>query len=34
MRIENMPLDGVKLVKPDVFEDYRGTNFELYNETR
>ena len=34
MRIDNTPLDGVKLVKPVVYEDYRGTNFELYNETK
>ena len=34
MRIENTPLDGVKLVKPVVYEDHRGTNFELYNETK
>lgn len=31
MIIEETDLDGVKLIKPNVHEDYRGTNFELYN---
>ena len=31
MIIENTDLDGVKLIKPIVHEDYRGTNFESYN---
>jgi dTDP-4-dehydrorhamnose 3,5-epimerase len=34
MRILNTVLDGVKLVQPVVYEDYRGTNFEAYNETK
>lgn len=31
MNIEYTDLDGVMLIKPNVHEDYRGTNFELYN---
>ena len=31
MIIEDIDLDGVKLIKPKVHEDYRGTNFESYN---
>ena len=31
MIIEETDLDGVKLIKPTIHEDYRGTNFELYN---
>ena len=31
MIIEDTDLDGVKLIKPTVHEDYRGTNFESYN---
>ena len=34
MRILNTVLDGVKLVQPVVYEDFRGTNFEAYNETK
>jgi dTDP-4-dehydrorhamnose 3,5-epimerase len=34
MRILDTALDGVKLVQPVVYEDFRGTNFELYNETK
>ena len=34
MKVENTPLDGVKLIKPDFYEDYRGTNFEAYNEAK
>jgi len=34
MKVENTPLDGVKLIKPDFYEDYRGTNFEAYNEVK
>ena len=32
MRILNMPLHGVKLIQPEIAEDFRGTNFESYNE--
>jgi dTDP-4-dehydrorhamnose 3,5-epimerase len=31
MIIEDTELEGVKLIKPTVHEDYRGTNFESYN---
>lgn len=31
MIIEDTDLDGIKLIKPTVHEDYRGTNFESYN---
>lgn len=31
MIIEATDLDGVKLIKPMVHEDFRGTNFESYN---
>ena len=31
MDIEYTDLDGVKLIKPTIYEDYRGTNFESYN---
>ena len=31
MIIEDTELEGVKLIKPNVHEDYRGTNFESYN---
>jgi len=34
MRILNTVLDGVKLIQPVVHEDFRGTNFETYHETR
>lgn len=34
MKVENTPLDGVKLIMPDFYEDYRGTNFEAYNEAK
>ena len=34
MRIFNTVLDGVKLIQPEVFEDFRGTNFESYNDTK
>jgi dTDP-4-dehydrorhamnose 3,5-epimerase len=34
MRIVNMALDGVKLIQPVVYEDFRGTNFESYHETK
>jgi dTDP-4-dehydrorhamnose 3,5-epimerase len=32
MIVENTELEGVKLIKPIVYEDFRGTNFEAYNE--
>ena len=32
MRILDTVLDGVKLIQPVVYEDFRGTNFESYNE--
>lgn len=31
MNIEDTDLEGVKLIKPTIYEDYRGTNFESYN---
>ena len=31
MIIEDTELEGAKLIKPTVHEDYRGTNFESYN---
>jgi dTDP-4-dehydrorhamnose 3,5-epimerase len=34
MKVENTPLDGVKLIMPNFYEDYRGTNFEAYNEAK
>lgn len=33
MRIETTNLDGVLLIKPDIFEDHRGQFIELYNKT-
>lgn len=27
-------LTGVKLIKPEVYEDFRGTNFESYNRSK
>ncbi len=32
VRIEKTKLDGVLLVKPDIFEDFRGTYTETYNK--
>jgi dTDP-4-dehydrorhamnose 3,5-epimerase len=32
LRILDTVLDGVKLIQPVVYEDFRGTNFESYNE--
>ena len=32
MRIFDTALDGVKLIHPEIFEDFRGTNFESYNK--
>ena len=34
MRILNMPLHGVKLIQPEIAEDFRGTNFESYNQIK
>jgi len=34
MRILNMPLYGVKLIQPEIAEDFRGTNFESYNQVK
>ncbi len=34
MIVENTELEGVKLIKPTVYEDFRGTNFESYNDTK
>jgi len=31
MNIEYTDLEGVKLIKPTIYEDFRGTNFESYN---
>ena len=32
MKIDRTGLEGVLLIKPDVFEDHRGQYIELYNE--
>lgn len=32
MKVEKTSLERVLLIKPDVFEDFRGSNFETYNE--
>ena len=34
MRIVDMPLDGIKMIQPVVYEDFRGTNFESYNQIK
>lgn len=34
MRILNTALDGVKLIQPIIYEDFRGTNFESYNRVK
>jgi dTDP-4-dehydrorhamnose 3,5-epimerase len=31
MNIEYTDLEGVKLIRPTIYEDFRGTNFESYN---
>ena len=31
MRVESTKLDGVLLIKPDIFEDFRGQYVETYN---
>ena len=33
MRIKNTDLEGVLLIKPDIFEDHRGQYVELYNKS-
>ena len=30
MQVENTKLDGVKLIKPAIFEDFRGLYVETY----
>lgn len=32
MKVEKTELEGVLLIKPDIFEDFRGTYVETYNE--
>ena len=32
MKIENTAIEGLKIIKPESHEDYRGTNFESYNK--
>lgn len=32
MKVENTALEGVKLIKPEVFEDHRGEYVETWNE--
>jgi dTDP-4-dehydrorhamnose 3,5-epimerase len=32
IRVEKTKLDGVLLIKPEIFEDHRGWYLELYNE--
>ena len=32
MRIHKTEIPDLFLIKPDVYEDYRGTNFESYNK--
>jgi dTDP-4-dehydrorhamnose 3,5-epimerase len=32
MQVHKTTLDGVLLIKPDIFEDFRGTYVESYNE--
>ena len=34
MKILDTALEGVRLIQPDVYEDFRGTNFESYNDTK
>ena len=34
MIVENTELEGVRLIKPTVYEDFRGTNFESYNDIK
>jgi dTDP-4-dehydrorhamnose 3,5-epimerase-like enzyme len=34
MQVETTKLDGVLLIKLDVFEDFRGQYVETYNEDR
>ena len=32
MQILDTDIEGLKIIQPEFHEDYRGTNFELYNE--
>ena len=32
MKIQNTEIEGLKVIQPIVYEDYRGTNFESYNK--
>ena len=32
MRIQNTEIEGLKVIQPEFYEDYRGTNFESYNK--
>jgi len=32
LKVEDTALNGVKLITPQIFEDFRGENMELYNE--
>ena len=32
MKFEKTKLDGVILLKPDIYEDFRGINMEIYND--
>ena len=34
MEVIEMPIDGVKLIKPQIFGDARGWFYETYNEER
>jgi dTDP-4-dehydrorhamnose 3,5-epimerase len=34
MKVEKNPIEGLLVIKPDVFEDQRGYFFESYNEER
>jgi hypothetical protein len=34
MRILDTELEGVRLIQPVIYEDFRGTNFESYNDTK
>ena len=32
MKIQNTEIEGLKVIQPMIYEDYRGTNFESYNK--
>jgi dTDP-4-dehydrorhamnose 3,5-epimerase len=32
MKVQNTEIEGLKVIQPIVYEDYRGTNFESYNK--